>query len=103
MALDAEFLASQIQGIHYGIAILARNTAWQLSDEEAKMFATALVHCADAYSLSVDPRLVALSELVGVCAMIYVPRYFAVSNAAKSREPAEPNETVVGGPSVLRL
>lgn len=94
LAIDADFLASQIAALHFAIAGLTRDNVWLLTEEEAKSLATASVHCTEAFDLRVDPRLVALSELTVVATMIYAPRLLAIR--ARTQKAAQQTQSTEG-------
>lgn len=87
VVMDAKLLAAQLQGIHHGIAILAGNAVWRLTDAESEMLAGSISHCMDVYQWSLDPRGLAIADLITVCGMIYLPRYWSLKNEIPSNPP----------------
>lgn len=85
--LDVPFLAKQISSLHVAISIMLQDARWMISEEESEMLSTALQHASEAYDITIDPRWAACMELVGVCAMIYVPRVMFRPEPPKQQEP----------------
>lgn len=100
VAINAEFLASQIQGLHVGVAIVLQDMKWSLSNEESQMLATSLEHCCMAFNVSVDPRVLAVSELLGVAMMIYMPRVLMSEPDRHAYE--EPTTRQMGGDGIIQ-
>lgn len=78
---DTEGLAQQIQGLHLIAAQMTGQQIFAISDGEAKMLASAVIRTAGEYNLAMSGKTGALVQLIGVCAVIYVPRLMAIKKA----------------------
>lgn len=58
-----------------------------LDDDEARRYAKALQEVQKECNVYVDPKKLAIANLIGVAGSIYIPRFIAWSNDAKSKGP----------------
>lgn len=49
----------------------------ELSEKEAKQLAAAIVEVDKAFPSNIDPRMIAVANLIGACGLIYGPRVMA--------------------------
>lgn len=59
---------------HMGIATISNTPEMQLTEQEAKLLATATVPVLEQFDFKPDPRFTAVFGLVVVAGQIYVPR-----------------------------
>ena len=71
-------LAGQIQGLHMIAAEMTGVPIFALSEKESKMLAASVIKIAGEYNLAMSGKTGAMIQLIGVCAMIYVPRLIAL-------------------------
>jgi hypothetical protein len=72
--VDLGELAKKIQGTHMMLAIMTGLTEMQVTEAEATMLAGALADCAREFDMAPNGKAVAVVQLLGVSAIIYLPR-----------------------------
>jgi len=78
---DTDGLAQQIQGLHMIAAQMTGQPIFALSEGESKMLAASVIRMAGEYNLAMSGKTGALVQLLGVCAVIYVPKLVAIKKA----------------------
>ena len=72
--LDVDGLAIQLQGVHKLCALGFKNSTYEITVDESKKLASALVDVAKQYDLKLNPEVLAWLKLLGVSVAIYGPR-----------------------------
>jgi hypothetical protein len=72
---------------------------FQISEDESKKLASAIMDVAALYDLTIDPRLAAWGQLVGVGAMIYAPRVMAFIAIKREQAAQEGGAKLYGFPT----
>jgi hypothetical protein len=101
---DGEALASlakQVQGLHQLMALATGIPELMLQEGEAIMLGGAIAQVCEEYDLSLSGKTGALLQLAAAGAMIYAPRFMAVTQRIKrQREQAQQNDAFEGVPHV---
>lgn len=75
---DNSALSKNLMGLHAAAAMIAGNPILQLQQTEADALADGIVAVCDEYELELDGKTGAAIQLLGACAMIYLPRVLAI-------------------------
>lgn len=85
--IDGDLLAKQLVGIHMMAATMSGIPECGISEDEGKLMATAITGVASHYNLDLDGKTGAFIQLMGVAAMIYLPRFAHFRNRVASNHP----------------
>lgn len=96
---DIGLMAKQLVGLHQIAAMATGIPEIQIAEHEAALLAAAIVNVSTQYDLAIDGKTGALIQMVGVAAMIYVPRLGAVSKRAKEAKAARNVARTVESPA----
>ncbi len=77
-------LAKQIEGIHILAATITGMPEIALTSNESALLAGALITLAGEYDLSMSGKTGAAIQLLGVAALIYVPRALTISTRIRA-------------------
>lgn len=93
--VDIPLLARQLKGLHQMAAMMTGLSLLAIADTEAELLAQGLGAVAKEYNLSLDGKTGAAIQLLGACAMVYVPRLLELSRLRAQKKRA----TTSGEPS----
>ncbi len=83
---DIEFMAQRLMGLHAMLAGFTGTPEFQLSDIEAKMLAESGLQVQREFDIEVGGKWAVLATFVGVCGVVYVPRFKAMKDRATQRK-----------------
>ena len=83
---DIDMMALRLQGFHSMLAGFTGTPEFQLSDIEAKMLAESGLQVQREFDVEIGGKWAVLATFVGVCGVVYVPRFKAMKDRAKSRK-----------------
>lgn len=81
-----ENMAKQIQGLHHIASVATGLEELRINEMEAAMLSRALTGVSEEYGLSLSGKTGATLQLLGVMAMVYVPRLGAIKAKAAARK-----------------
>jgi hypothetical protein len=94
-------LAQQIQGLHIMASMATGIPELQLTPNDAVLLANGILAVSKEYGLAISGKTAATLQLLGACAMVYVPRLIAVKQRADARRQAAADfETAKNGGAV---
>lgn len=82
-APNVDNLARQIQGLHFIAVKMSGFNELAIDENEAKMLAESIVNVAREYDLSMSGKTGAMIQLIGVAAMVYMPRLISINERKK--------------------
>lgn len=80
---NVENLAKQIQGLHFIAAKMSGFAELIVDERESLMLAESIVNIAREYDLAMSGKTGAMIQLLGVSAIIYLPRFVAINERKK--------------------
>lgn len=82
--IDSTLLARQIQGLHLVAARATGLPELELQETESMLLAEAIASVSREYGLALDGKTGAVLQLLGACAIIYMPRLAHVTARRKA-------------------
>jgi hypothetical protein len=82
-------LAQQIQGLHIMAAMATGFPELQLTPNDAVLLANGILAVSKEYGMTISGKTAATLQLLGACAMVYVPRLIAVKQRADIQRQAK--------------
>ena len=80
---NVDNLARQIQGLHFIAVKMSGFQELAIDEKEAVMLAESIVNVAREYDLSMSGKTGAMIQLIGVSAMVYLPRLILINERKK--------------------
>lgn len=87
-------LAELLLGIHSGVALMLEQPILELDKEEAERLSSAMREVAKYYSIGIDPKKLAIINLIQACGFIYGTRAIALWKGSKAAAPARKPEEI---------
>lgn len=78
-------LGKQLVGLHVMASHMTGLPELQITPQEGDILADGIAAVAEEYGLSLDGKTGAALSLLGACAMIYAPRFFAVQSRMRAQ------------------